>query len=363
MNNILNDHNVYILGAGFSAPGKMPLISNFLNYMRDAYQYYVTNEDERQAKFIEEVFNFRQSASSAAYRINLDLENIEHLFSLASASDAKSTKNIKHAICSTIKYCQLLPKPTFNIDIPPGHFNNSILKHYSQKLNQKLNSKYTIEVPFYSYASLILSGYLLENSKNSIITFNYDRLIEESLEKLSVPYNYIINNNMKKNDGIPILKLHGSTNWGMKENGNINIYSNYPELLESNSEPVIIPPTWNKTFEGKLRIIWDRAIKYLSTATRIIFIGFSMPKTDLHFKYLLAAGLKNNISLREIYIIDPNVLKMESKINKLFNNKSITRVSISLEETSTEQYFKNNSFNRIGRSSRETRYQKLYNQK
>ena len=31
-----------------------------------------------------------------------------------------------------------------------------------------------------------------------------------------------------------------------------------------------------------------------------------MPPTDLHFKYLLAAGLRNNISLREIAFVNPD---------------------------------------------------------
>ena len=31
-----NDHNVYILGAGFSAQAGLPLITDFMNRMRDA---------------------------------------------------------------------------------------------------------------------------------------------------------------------------------------------------------------------------------------------------------------------------------------------------------------------------------------
>jgi len=40
-----------------------------------------------------------------------------------------------------------------------------------------------------------------------------------------------------------------------------------------------------------------------------VIIGFSIPPTDIHFKYLLAAGLQENISLRKIYCVntDPEV--------------------------------------------------------
>jgi hypothetical protein len=33
---VYNDHNVYVLGAGFSAEAGLPLVKNFMNRMRDA---------------------------------------------------------------------------------------------------------------------------------------------------------------------------------------------------------------------------------------------------------------------------------------------------------------------------------------
>jgi hypothetical protein len=47
-------------------------------------------------------------------------------------------------------------------------------------------------------------------------------------------------------------------------------------------------------------------VRALSKATRIILIGFSLPATDIHIKYLLAAGLQENISLRNIYCFNPD---------------------------------------------------------
>jgi len=46
-------------------------------------------------------------------------------------------------------------------------------------------------------------------------------------------------------------------------------------------------------------------VEALTNATRIVIIGFSIPPTDIHFKYLLAAGLQENISLRKIYCFNP----------------------------------------------------------
>ena len=81
-----NDHNVYILGAGFSHDAGLPLISDFLLRMRDSHEWLQKQNRTTEARSVEAVLNFRLDAASAAYWVNLDLENIEELFSLASAS-------------------------------------------------------------------------------------------------------------------------------------------------------------------------------------------------------------------------------------------------------------------------------------
>jgi hypothetical protein len=55
-----------------------------------------------------------------------------------------------------------------------------------------------------------------------------------------------------------------------------------------------------------LNEVWTQALIALREATRIVIIGFSLPPTDVHFKYLLAAGLRDNISLRKIIFVNPD---------------------------------------------------------
>jgi hypothetical protein len=59
-----NDHNVYILGAGFSAEAGLPLIKDFMNRMRDAAAWLDT-EGERKEEItaIERVLDFRLQAA------------------------------------------------------------------------------------------------------------------------------------------------------------------------------------------------------------------------------------------------------------------------------------------------------------
>ncbi|MDR8391961.1 hypothetical protein NC796_12455 [Aliifodinibius sp. S!AR15-10] len=111
MTNLHNDHNVFILGAGFSAPAGLPVISNFLIKMRDAREDCVDKGKTDEVRHIDEVMKFRLQASSASYRININPEDIEQLFSLASASNSETSASIRRAICSTIDYCQYQKEP------------------------------------------------------------------------------------------------------------------------------------------------------------------------------------------------------------------------------------------------------------
>jgi hypothetical protein len=61
-----------------------------------------------------------------------------------------------------------------------------------------------------------------------------------------------------------------------------------------------MPGLKNKRVFQSMTNVWDSAVRMLTTATRIVILGFSFPPPDVHFKYLLAAGLQNNISLRQI---------------------------------------------------------------
>lgn len=100
-----NDKNVYILGAGFSADAGLPVISSFLARMRDAVDWLEVNGRVSEQEAIERVLDFRHQSAPAGYRINIDLDNIEHLFSLADARPGTASANdIRLAIAATIDF-------------------------------------------------------------------------------------------------------------------------------------------------------------------------------------------------------------------------------------------------------------------
>jgi hypothetical protein len=77
------------------------------------------------------------------------------------------------------------------------------------------------------------------------------------------------------------------------------------------SRLLLVPPTWRKIFGAHLTDVWDGALAALKDATRIVILGFSMPTTDTHFKYLLASGLRENISLRHLLFVNPALSETE----------------------------------------------------
>jgi hypothetical protein len=114
-----------------------------------------------------------------------------------------------------------------------------------------------------------------------------------------------------------LLKLHGSVNWARAPDGNLTIFGSYDDVRVNDLVPELVPPTWRKVFGEQLNDIWSGALRAIESATRVIALGFSIPETDLHFKYLLAAGLQNNLSLRQIVAVNRDKKTLEDRLSRI----------------------------------------------
>lgn len=316
---ITTNHNVYILGAGFSKDAQLPVISEFLDHMRDSTDWLLRN-NRPEFRAVKEVLKFRLSAAGASYRANIDVDNIEELFSLAVARGIdKETEDIASAIAATIDFVKANKSP-LNCRLKVEKAPQESPQHWK---NDKQPDGFYYTCSAYDLYAGVLSGLFSQCSPdmmNTIITFNYDTLIEDSLVALQVPFSYGFQDQnaqyspsakciKSQNDehALRILKLHGSVNWSVPNttDGRHSITADYQELMKTGNKVFLVPPTWRKVFGGGLIDIWKKALHALETATRIIVIGFSMPATDQHFRYLLTAGLQNNISLRKFLFVNP----------------------------------------------------------
>lgn len=333
---IYNDHNVYIIGAGFAAARGLPLISNFMVALRDAHEWLIERKRAAEAESVQRVLQFRLDSTPAAYRVQIDLENIEELFSLAAAMDASLTKDIRIAVAATLDYCAAIePTPTTTLHVETGKFD--LPRCFKPKSVGVPGRTVEFETSTYDFLVAGLLGLLdlpTRQATNAFITFNYDLLADDALVSLGVPFSYgfgpeaiiehesIHGTSLSNKADLKLLKLHGSTNWAFPERQGqqLEIFRTYEEVRASGYAPALVPPTWRKSFDGPLVHVWQEALTQISMATRIVIIGFSVPTTDLHFKYLLAAGLRANISLRQIVFVNPDREGIERRAKDLFGD-------------------------------------------
>jgi len=124
-----------------------------------------------------------------------------------------------------------------------------------------------------------------------------------------------------------LLKLHGSLNWrvplGYAKPSPLEVVRHHEEwstahpdeyrvpaqFVESvlEQEPVIIPPVLSKSSlmeQPILRFLWSRAYEALAEAKHVVFIGYSMPTTDISTGYLFREGLRHVSPEKDITVVD-----------------------------------------------------------
>ena len=69
-----NDHNVYVIGAGFSKDAGLPVVDEFFNRTRDSVQWLKDNHFMSEAEAVQRVLHFRLQAAAAALRVDLNVE-------------------------------------------------------------------------------------------------------------------------------------------------------------------------------------------------------------------------------------------------------------------------------------------------
>ena len=100
--------------------------------------------------------------------------------------------------------------------------------------------------------------------------------------------------------------------------------------------PHVVPPTWDKTVTRSTRYVWSRAVEALKQA--VIIVGFSFRVIDAHFKYLLAAGLMENSTLRRIDVINPKASKLARQIRSVIRRDQFVYGVVRLHDQRLHQF-------------------------
>ncbi len=281
---------------------------------------------DKQPQF-ELVFKTIGSLQAVHSKSQLDLNNIESIFTVLELGkviqrvpgvEASEIGNViaalKSLIVTTLETTMKFPATRAQIGIPE---------------------------PYSEFANLI--SFLVRDASPaqtvSVITFNYDIGCDIGMHRFGLGPVYVIDGDPGRSSDVPLLKLHGSLNWAVESESHrirplhMNMYLSKYNLspfseaedvtvpigsqmvdyfrkhqnLEVESEPVIVPPSWNKAdYHNALSAVWASAANHLAEADSIFVIGYSLPETDSFFRHLYALGSVGAAPLRRFFVFNPD---------------------------------------------------------
>lgn len=310
---------VFILGAGASKDAGAPLMAEFLDKAEEIRKQKDLGDSKTDFDLVFDAISAMQIIHSKS---DIDLDNIESVF-------------------ATFEMARLLGRLpgslTANVESLTVSMRRLISKTLERTVTFPVSGK-KINPPTYYHHFAELVGKLNEGGQKrcSIITFNYDIALDYALHFISIPPDYCLS---KGSGTTPLLKLHGSLNWAGCSKCNevipwtINEFFlkfQFPFLMDVKKvrldfaselrssdlihcgvkvigEPVIIPPTWNKTeYHQILETVWRRAAKELSEAENVFVLGYSLPESDLFFRYLFALGCAGPTRIKRFWVFNPD---------------------------------------------------------
>lgn len=357
------DFTVIITGAGCSVDLGIPAMGTFMQRMWEIYTGDSTKE-------IREVFDFVRRLRTVYHNSYVDLNNVESVYSAVEMFNHISNTELSHRMLETFQrmICNVIERSC------------------------KLDRTDRFREPTSRYRSLLegIGKDRLVSRRTVFLTTNYDVLLEAAITRLHLSYGEGSDCTVPRFypyygfEGIEVVpegynpvnvyKLHGSINWYksnevLKAKSLFDLFrapshsTDYSYLREfedgfqfnftkefdrNHSKPAIVPPTFSKDSKmSEMREVWKMAAKALSCAKRVVVIGYSVPETDLMFRYLYAVATLEMDWSKGVYVINKDGSIREHYIKFLgqtgihnseflfehFNALSISRMNAWLDGT------------------------------
>ena len=181
---------------------------------------------------------------------------------------------------------------------------------------------------------------------DSIISFNWDTIVDFTLQRAGLPIYVGYLDLMTKeplrvrdySDRPVLLKLHGSLNWIVCRDSQCSLYSKprlavkrktlqrflamykCPRCDNERGEPFIVPPTSQKFISRGtvLHKLWLIARNKLPLCRRLIFVGYSFPATDFYSEWLFRQIYFIDGQRPEIIIVNPAIMKKRSQVSQRY---------------------------------------------
>ena len=186
---------------------------------------------------------------------------------------------------------------------------------------------------------------------DTVISYNYDMLFDNALgSKLKdgtyrINFDWIFDGTWSRSSGSPsiteLLKLHGSLNWLRCANCGSSLLYNFkalprlvyeklglapssgdfvcPKCQRKMLKSAIIPPLLTKPLDDiEFKYVWDLASRRLTTADKIVVIGYSLPPTDYYSEMLLRKSISSRMQTElQLDVVNPNPEVVERLVRTL----------------------------------------------
>jgi hypothetical protein len=308
-----HDGRVFVLGAGFSKEAGHPLLAEFADTVMQMTNNPACSLRAEERQRFRNVVEYRHEIQRVNSYFELDVDNLEHIFSLIDMASSLATTDVERMIALRedlifvlVKTLELTRRRDERLTngVETAIHNNDLIKL------REVRARDTILQEYRAFVQAL-------RPHDVCITFNYDTVLEDALLVFGKGPDYGFPSGQKVfkrvGDRIRLLKLHGSVNFVLTSKDEVTVVDhelllNQTDAYYQEGKPLLVPPTWNKgILREPLRSIWSQAGTAMANATKIYFIGYSLPDTDLAVRYLLANSLVQNRYLDSIRVVDPRV--------------------------------------------------------
>ena len=370
-----SNKNIFIIGAGFSAPAQIPIQNKILAEITkpttDGILHY--EPDPESVKFLIAyikvgLYLLQNYTTADCDSIISDFSSIKSEHLAASKNSNLLKENLYRQIQVTREQIRSeLEKSNLQISLEDifttfdksyqgrefvfnfSHEQASDIRESIMRLFVYYFSKCVNEHSYSAQEYIDFCEYIKKLDNVVIISTNWDVLLEEYFEKLGIKYTLCLNEpyyvpitkKQSSSKQIRLIKLHGSINWlKCLKCGTLNIvdnkkcgnylfndddiescqFCNYKVDTGMLLQSEIITPTMFKSINSQLYSnLWSAAKSDLMRAKEITFIGYSLPIADFELRYLFQRSILKGTPIHVVlYENDnPNCTDIETLKNLL----------------------------------------------
>jgi len=348
----MDGRRVFIIGAGFSKQVGMPLATELTPLLCHKFEEYDQEEALEWLGWLDERVNWMNAGLCNGRRTL----NIEELFDLAHF-DAL-TWRMRQQMCPVGRTHGDTPFWTAeSIAVWLSHMEDALRDVIWKQQKAALDKLDRI----HGFTAML-------RTNDTIITFNYDTLIEQSMSQAQKPWQYRFK--AENDNGTPILKMHGSINWAVVQRDQVTNFG-YPVLFQKEDKNVqdgTDKPTGeieydyvllripdcklagrieNRIFQQSNKEyyigvtglgrhkpldklpgsgpVWHNAGRALYQADEIYAIGFSLSPFDtmarLHFAGVMCDRASKKKSPKKMTLIDPSASSLKENYQAVFGSE------------------------------------------